>query len=389
MTSFPWWQSMPVLALAGVLLDQWLGEPRRAHPLVGFGRAAQWLECRFNRDHGTDVQRTRQTLAVRAAGLAAWCIAVGMPVALSVFIIAALPWPLAALAHVLLLWFALGARSLSDHIAPIARALGAGDLELARTLTSRIVTRDTTQADETALARAAIESTLENGNDAIFGTLFWFAIAGGPGALAFRLANTLDAMWGYRTPRFFYFGWAAARLDDLANYLPARLTALSYAICSHTRGALHCWSTQAAAWDSPNAGPVMASGAGGLQLVCGGTARYHGVDEVRPVLGAGRAPRAGDIERALRLVRHAMWLWLAVLLLMASAWSATRALAPLSASLFSHDRLATSSASMLSRDRFASSPTSRFYQGELSASQCLIDLASCSWRARPFARSDL
>ena len=199
--------------------------------------------------------------------------------------------------------------------------------EVAGTIEARIVTRDTTQADETAIARAAIESTLENGNDAIFGTLFWFALAGGPGALAFRLANTLDAMWGYRTPRFFYFGWAAARLDDLANYLPARLTALSYAICSHTRGALHCWSTQASAWDSPNAGPVMASGAGGLQLVCGGTARYHGVDEVRPVLGAGRAPQASDIDRALRLVRHAMGLWLTVLLVMALALSATRAFA--------------------------------------------------------------
>jgi adenosylcobinamide-phosphate synthase len=328
MTSFTWWQSMPLLALAGVLLDHWLGEPRRAHPLVGFGRAVQWLEHRLNRDREASAQRRDRTVVVRVAGLLAWLAAVGLPVALSVLIVAVLPWPLNWLLHVVLLWFALGARSLADHIAPIAQALGAGDLERARTLTARIVTRDTTQADETALARAAIESTLENGNDAIFGALFWFAIAGGPGALAFRLANTLDAMWGYRTPRFFYFGWAAARLDDVANYLPARLTALSYAVCSHTRSALHCWSTQAAAWDSPNAGPVMASGAGGLRLVCGGTARYHGVDEIRPVLGAGRAPRAGDIDRALRLVRHAMWLWIAVLLCITSAHSLFYALAP-------------------------------------------------------------
>jgi adenosylcobinamide-phosphate synthase len=327
MTSFPWWQSMPLLALVGVLLDQWLGEPRRAHPLVGFGRAAQWLEHRINPDRDAGARRRGRTLAIRGAGLLAWVAVVGLPVALSIGLVIALPWPLNALLHALLLWFALGARSLSDHIAPIAQALGAGDLERARTLTARIVTRDTTQADETALARAAIESTLENGNDAIFGALFWFAIAGGPGALAFRLANTLDAMWGYRTPRFFYFGWAAARLDDLANYLPARLTALSYAVCSDTRSALHCWSTQAADWDSPNAGPVMASGAGGLQLVCGGTARYHGVDEVRPVLGTGSAPHANDIDRALRLVRHAMWLWLAVLLIVVAALSAARSFA--------------------------------------------------------------
>ncbi len=306
---------MPLLAVAGVALDQWLGEPRRAHPLVGFGRVAQWLEHRANRDRDATQLRRGPALAVRVAGALAWAIAVGLPVALSVFVIGLLPWPLNWLVHALLLWFALGARSLSDHIAPIARALAAGELDRARTLTSRIVTRDTSQADETSLSRAAIESALENGNDAIFGALFWFALAGGPGALAFRLINTLDAMWGYRTPRFFYFGWAAARLDDLANYLPARLTALSYAICSHTRSALHCWFTQAAAWDSPNAGPVMASGAGGLQLVCGGTARYHGVDEIRPLLGAGRPPRADDIDRALGLVRHATWLWLTVLLL--------------------------------------------------------------------------
>ncbi len=210
---------MPLLALAGVALDQWLGEPRRAHPLVGFGRAAHWLEARLNRDHDAPTQRRAATFAVRSAGVLAWALAVCVPVALSVIVIGWLPWPLNWLAHALLLWFALGARSLSDHIAPIAEALAAGELERARALTARIVTRDTTQADETALSRAAIESALENGNDAIFGAVFWFAIAGGPGALAFRLINTLDAMWGYRTPRFFYFGW------------PRRASTISRTIC--------------------------------------------------------------------------------------------------------------------------------------------------------------
>ena len=112
-----------------------------------------------------------------------------------------------------------------------------GDIDHARTLTARIVSRDTSQADENALSRAAVESALENGNDAIFGALFWFAIAGGPGALMFRLANTLDAMWGYRTPRYLRFGWAAARFDDVLNFIPARLTAASYALARrHAHG---------------------------------------------------------------------------------------------------------------------------------------------------------
>ncbi|WP_414718662.1 CobD/CbiB family cobalamin biosynthesis protein [Trinickia sp.] len=309
-----------LLALAGVALDALLGEPRRAHPLVGFGRLAKWIERSLNPDHdalqvaaddrcGT---AARGALASRAMGVVGWLLAVAPPVILLVVLTRTSPVALAWTLHVASLWFALGARSLTDHIAPIKTALEAGDLPQARALTSRVVTRDLSEADEGAVARAAIESALENGNDAIFGALFWFAIAGGPGALAFRLANTLDAMWGYRTPRFLFFGWAAARLDDIANYVPARLTALTYALCGDCRTALACWRSQASAWESPNAGPVMASGAGSLNVSCGGIARYHGVDEPRPVLGAGRPPGAEDVGRALSLVRRAIGLWLTV-----------------------------------------------------------------------------
>ncbi len=291
------------LAVAAVAVDRWYGEPRRAHPLIAFGRLATRVEARLNTGRRG-----------RPLGLVAWLAVVGPPVALAAWLAAVLPWPLAVVLHVALLWFALGARSLRDHLAPIARALAQHDLVAARQLTSRIVSRDTSQADATALSRAAVESALENGNDAIFGALFWFAVAGGPGALAFRLANTLDAMWGYRTPRFLRFGWATARIDDVLNWIPARLTAASYALLGDTRLALACWRDQAHRWDSPNAGPVMAAGAGSLNVLLGGPATYHGAIEERPTLGAGKAPAPGDIDAALRLVERTLVLWLAVLL---------------------------------------------------------------------------
>ena len=119
---------------------------------------------------------------------------------------------------------------------------------------------------------------------------------------------------GYKTERFLRFGWAAARLDDLLNYVPARLTALSYALFGETKRALACWRRQAPVWESPNAGPVMSAGAGSLGLALGGPAIYHGAVEERPVLGEGRPARGEDIPRALSLVRRSIGLWLTVLL---------------------------------------------------------------------------
>lgn len=285
-----------------LLLDRLLGEMRRFHPLAGFGHYANWLESRLNTGG-----------AKRLRGIAAWMLALascGLLACLWLY----LPQLRFAL-DVLVLYFALGMQSLREHALRIQRALHSGDLAGARLRVGEIVSRDTSQLDEIAVARAGIESVLENGNDAVFGALFWFALLGAPGALLFRLANTLDAMWGYRTPRFLHFGWAAARIDDMLNYIPARLTALSYALLGRTSQALSCWKSQAPAWDSPNAGPVMASGAGSLNLQLGGAARYHGVLEPRPALGCGKSPDASDIARALALVQHSVWLWMAVLLL--------------------------------------------------------------------------
>jgi adenosylcobinamide-phosphate synthase len=292
--------TLALLLSAGVALDLLLGEARRWHPLVGFGALAQWLERRLNRG-GWRIVR----------GAAAWMLAV-LPLTAAAAWLCAYGGAASLLVHALLLYLCLGLRSLRDHLLPIHAALLDGDLPAARRLTARIVSRDTAHAGEADLAKAGAESLLENGNDAVFGTLFWFLVGGGPGALLFRLTNTLDAMWGYRNTRFNLFGRAAARIDDVLNYLPARLTALSYALLAPGAGrlrALRCWRAQAKAWSSPNAGPVMASGAGALGVSLGGAATYDGEVERRPVLGAGPAAGAGDILRAWRLVFHAALLW--------------------------------------------------------------------------------
>jgi len=290
---------------AGIAADRLLGEPRRWHPLVGFGRWAGWLEA-----------RVRRWLPGRRGGLLAWTLAVMPWVGLALVargLHPAAQW----IGDIALLYFALGAKSLAEHAEAVAGPLAAGDLDAARTRVGWMVSRDTAALDATGVARAGTESVLENGNDAVFGALFWFCLLGGPGALLFRLANTLDAMWGYRNERFIRFGWAAARLDDLFNWLPARLTALTYALLGRTGSALACWRRQARAWDSPNAGPVMAAGAGALKVQLGGSASYHGRTELRPPLGCGRPPGPDSVRGAVSLVERGMLLWLGTLALAA------------------------------------------------------------------------
>ncbi len=285
---------------AALVLDALLGEPRRFHPLVGFGRLAAAFERRL---HADSVAR----------GAAAVCLLLVPFALLAALPGLAFPAPAVAAFDVLCLYLALGGRSLAEHARQVQEALAAEDLASARDRVGRMVSRDTAALDHEGVARAAVESVLENGNDAVFGALFWFVAAGAPGVVLYRLANTLDAMWGYRNARYARFGRVAARLDDLLNILPARLTALSYAALGTCHRALRCWRRQGRRWRSPNAGPVMAAGAGSLGLQLGGIACYQGVTHARPQLGEGRPPEAADIERALRLVRRTTILWLLVL----------------------------------------------------------------------------
>lgn len=285
-----------LIILAALVLDAVLGEPKRFHPLVGFGQLANAIERNF---YGAN--KWRGVLAVSLAIVPFILLAT-----LTRFT------PIDVALDAILLYLALGRGSLNAHAQPVRAALAANQLTNARERVGWMVSRDTKNMQPHDVSKAAVESVLENGNDAIFGAIFWFIVAGAPGAIAYRLANTLDAMWGYRTARYREFGWAAARLDDVLNLVPARLTAFSYAIGGQALTALRCWREQARHWESPNAGPVMASGAGSLGVVLGGTASYDGEVTRRPDLGKGRAPDANDIDRALRLVDRSLVLWLVV-----------------------------------------------------------------------------
>lgn len=287
-----------VLAL---LLDWLLGEPTRRHPLVGFGRLTKLIEAKL---YSSENSQKKQFIN----GLLGWCILV-LPLALLAYFISQVD-VLNALFSVLVLYLCIGHRSLYDHVTPIITALKQGDVEQAKTYTSYIVSRD---RETLHVPKASIESVLENGADAIFSALFWFIVAGLPGVVIYRLSNTLDAMWGYKTDRYLFFGRFAARIDDVLNFIPARLTALSYALVGNLRTGLKCWKQQAKQWDSPNAGPVMASGAGALNIELGGLARYHGIWHDRPILGLNREASADDIPRALHLVTDSLLLWIAVI----------------------------------------------------------------------------
>ena len=294
-----------------IVLDLLLGEPKYWHPLVGFGWLTDKVEMLFRKaetplkNHSkTNTPNTNKWTTI-FLGVLAWCLLIIPFIYISFFLEDYFGWWFS----ILLGYLAIGAKSLKDHALQVADALKQGDLTLARTKVSYIVSRDTSQLDEQAISRSSIESVLENGSDAIFSALFWFLVAGASGVVLYRLSNTLDAMWGYRNEKYEYFGKFSARVDDILNWIPARLTALSYLLMGNRSKAWQCWRQQASQWYSPNAGVVMATGAGALDIQLGGIARYHGKDKTRPILGTKQAPQTKDIYHAWNLVFKSIVLW--------------------------------------------------------------------------------
>jgi adenosylcobinamide-phosphate synthase len=310
-------RSAGVALLAGVALDEALGDPARLHPVAGFGAAAAAAERVVYRPS-------------RASGTAYAAAAIALPTALAVAVQRRLgrrapaagagsSAAAAALATACLA-VTLGGRTLRRTALRMADLLDAGDLQGARTLAPALVARRADALGAGELARATVESLAENTADAVAGPLVWTAVAGAPGAVAYRAANTLDAMVGYRDERYRAFGWAAARLDDALNWPVSRLTAAATVAAAplsgaDPRGAARAWRRDGHRHPSPNGGQVEAAFAGALGVRLGGANRYGDAVEHRPQLGDGPPPDAAAIRRAARLSARTGWLLAAALAL--------------------------------------------------------------------------
>lgn len=279
------------LALGGVA-DLALGDPRRGHPVAAFGSWAAAVETRLHRDS-------------RAAGVLTEVVVLAPVVALGVGA-GRLPAPARAMAMAALTWAALGGTSLGREGLAVHDLLATGDLPGARARVRNLVGRVTDDLTPDEVARAAVESVAENSSDAVVGTLVWGAALGPLGVVLHRAANTLDAMHGHRTARYARFGWAAARLDDVLGWAPARVTVLATAVATplRARDVVRTAVRDGRDHPSPNAGPVEAGFAAALGLRLGGRTVYASGAEDRVVMGSGPAPVVADLPRAVHLARR-------------------------------------------------------------------------------------
>lgn len=306
--------------MVAMVVDALLGWPawlfaRIGHPVTWLGWLIAATDTAWNRESDPPALR-------RAAGVAGSLLVIALAVALGWMLQSLLPsgWIQIVLAGILA-WPLVALRSLHDHVAAVAKPLQAGDIGAARDAVSRIVGRDPAALDDAGIARAAIESLAENASDGIVAPVFWGALFGLPGILGYKAINTLDSMIGHRSERHEAFGWAAARIDDVANFIPARLTGFLFVLLAPRRSeALSCMMRDARRHRSPNAGWPEAAMAGALGVRLSGPRIYHGSIAKEPWLNEGaRDPLTADISEGLKIYRGAILLLAGVLAILAFA----------------------------------------------------------------------
>ncbi|MBT3196587.1 MAG: regulatory signaling modulator protein AmpE, partial [Gammaproteobacteria bacterium] len=269
-------------------------------PVVGFGLLGARVERILF--HGTEH-------STRICGVVGW-VAMVLPVLVIVLLLLHLEGVFYLLAEVIGLYLVVAGRGLALHAKAVEQALSRGDPIGAHERVEWMVGEEREPLDAQQLTSVTIESVLDKGNRSLFAALFWFIVAGLPGALLFRAANILDQMWGYKSDRYYQFGWFTTHVNGWMNAIPARLTALSYLLIGSSGCAWRCWRKQMREKRSLNDGVVVAAGAGALQIELGGTTRYpEGLNEQ----GCRRQLFTHDIDRSVALVEHSLLLWIGVL----------------------------------------------------------------------------
>lgn len=299
--------SILVIVLLALVLDRWLPDRGGFRIWTWYSDWAESVEQRFNG-------------GLRSQGIFAVLLAIA-PIILAIFlatlVLGQIATVLVFLFAVVVLYLCVDLYRLGDVAQAVATALENGDVEQAAARLKDLTGKDTVETTGAGVAHAAVEAVLKQANSLVAAPIFWFLVLGPLGAMLQRLAAVLDRLWAHRSTRFAEFGWAAARLDDLLCWLPARIMAISYAIMGSFEDALLCWRRQAGMWSGLSSGPLLASGLGALHLdTCeDGEKDAYGNMAIDPAT----LPDAGDVRRAVALVWRVMLFWLAVGLLMAGA----------------------------------------------------------------------
>jgi len=294
-----------VLAL---VLDYWLPDRGGFRLWTWYSDWAESIEERFNG-------------GLRSQGVAALLLAVG-PVSLVVllagFVLGQIAGALEFLFSIVVLYFCIDLHRLGLASQSIASSLDNDNVPDAANQLASLTGKETIETTSAGVAHATVEAVLKQTNSQVIAPIFWFLILGPFGVILQRLTSVLDRLWGHRISRFAEFGWAAARLDDLLNWVPARITALSYAVMGSFEDALHCWRRRAGMWSDINSGPILASGLGALHMETSNDSNeedLYGNTAINPAA----LPNASDVRRAVALVWRVMLFWLVIGLLMVGA----------------------------------------------------------------------